>query len=198
MENSTPDILIISGSPRRGGNTDTLCAEVAAGAQGAGANVETVRVHGLDLSPCLGCGGCAKTGTCVVADAMTPLYALLDQVRVLVIASPIYFYALSAQTKIFIDRLQACWSARHLLGRGGAGRPAPGRRGYLVAVAATRGEQLFTGARLCARYAFDALGMAYGGDLLVRGMDARNAVAADTETRARARAFGREMVRVPR
>ena len=187
------DILIVSGSPRRGGNTDTLCAEVAAGAREAGAVVEVVRLHGLGISPCLGCGGCAKTGRCVVDDAMTPFYALLDQVRSLVLASPIYFYAMSAQTKLFIDRLQACWSARHLLGRDANRQPASERRGYLVAVAATQGEKLFTGAQLCARYAFEALGMDYGGELLVRGMDARKAVAADAETQGRARAFGREM-----
>jgi len=184
-------ILIVGGSPRRGGNTDTLCAALAAGAAEGGAETEYIRLHGLDISPCLGCGGCAKTGKCVVKDGMEPLYEAIDAAYGIVIASPIYFYALSAQAKLFIDRLQAFWSRRRL--PGAATTAAPERFGYLVAVAATRGDRLFEGAILCARYAFEAMGARYGGAFVVRGMDRRGAVAASPETMARAGRFGKKV-----
>lgn len=166
-------VLALTGSPRKGGNTETLVAAIMAGAVQAGAVGETVRLADLKISPCIGCGGCQKTGRCVILDDMQGLYDRLDSAQVIIIASPIYFYGLTAQTKLFIDRLQALWSKKQLLLAAKQWSIAPERKGYLVSVAATMGEKVFVGAQLCAQYAFDAMGVRYAGDFLVRGADGR-------------------------
>jgi len=186
-------VLIVCGSPRRGGNTDTLAGAVAQGAESGGAEVVIVRLQGMDISPCLGCGGCDAEGECVVDDAMGPLYEEIAMADRVVIASPIYFYSVSAQTKIFIDRLQALWARKQLLAAAGKWQPDPRKKGYLVAVAATRGRRIFEGAALCARYAFDAMGFSWGGELPVRGMDGRSAVRESAECVDRAVEFGKKI-----
>lgn len=100
------NITILAGSPRKGGNTDLL---VEAFVQGIGTNhkVETIRVSDLNIHPCIGCNACFanKGNQCCQKDDMTGLYKKLAKSDLLVIASPVYFYGLSAQIKTVIDRL---------------------------------------------------------------------------------------------
>ena len=187
-------VVAFIGSPRKKGNTETLIRAVARGVEQAGGKIEIVRLCELDIAPCLGCGGCDKTGKCVVEDDMTGLYDKLLNAGALIIASPVYFYSVSAQTKTFIDRLQAMWARKQLLMAKGEWREDPGRRGYLVSVAATRGEKVFVGAQLCVRYVYDALGFVYAGDLLVRGADSRGEVKKVQKSMAEAEKFGAGMV----
>ncbi len=103
------NIMIILGSPRRAGNSTLLAERVAAGAESGGATVETFYLHGMDISPCRACEAChgaAATG-CVVEDDMQELYPKLRETDALVIASPVYWFTMSAQTKIFLDRCYA-------------------------------------------------------------------------------------------
>lgn len=104
-----PKILIVLGSPRKKGNSATLAARVAGGAKAHGAEVETVYLNGLDIKPCQGCEKCQRPAFegCAIEDGMGPLYAKLKAADTLVMASPIYWFNISAQTKIFIDRLYA-------------------------------------------------------------------------------------------
>jgi multimeric flavodoxin WrbA len=104
-----PKITIILGSPRRSGNSATLAARVAEGAEAKGAEVETVYLNGLDIKPCQGCGKCQEDSLvgCAIQDDMTPLYAKLKESDAVVIASPVYWFNFSAQTKVFLDRLFA-------------------------------------------------------------------------------------------
>lgn len=169
---------------------------VAQGIVGVGGEVEMVRLADLAISPCIGCGGCTKTGRCVIKDDMQSLYDKVDVASAVIIASPVYFYALSAQMKIFIDRLQALWSRKQLLSRKGQWTPDARRKGYLISVAATQGAKLFVGAQLCAEYAFDAIGLGYGRDFLVRGVDKRGEVGALTAKIKEAELFGQALCRV--
>lgn len=187
-------ILALTGSPRRGGNTETLVAAIARGASQVGGQCEIIRLADRVIAPCIGCGGCQKTGRCVILDDMQPLYDKLLTAQAVIIASPIYFYGLSAQTKVFVDRLQALWSRKQLLVAAHAWQVPSRRRGYLVSVAATMGGKVFVGAELCVRYAFDAMGFRYGGDFLVRGVDGRGEMAAMAEKLAEAEGFGRQLV----
>lgn len=168
-----PNILALTGSPRKGGNTETLVAAIMAGAAQMGAECETVRLPDLKIGPCIGCGGCNKTGCCVILDDMQGLYEKLAAAQVICLASPIYFYGLSAQTKLFVDRLQALWSKKQLLMATKQWSTRPEKTGYLISLAATSGSKLFVGAELCAEYAFDAIGARYAGGFLVRGVDRR-------------------------
>ena len=103
-------ILILKGSPRVGSNSSLLADQVAAGARQAGAEVESITLHGLDLRPCDGCDFCKETGACVIKDDMQPLYAKLLAADALVLASPIYWFTYSAQLKTCIDRWYALWN----------------------------------------------------------------------------------------
>lgn len=188
-------VLILEGSPRRGGNTQVLLDAVGRGIVRAGGKVERIRVAELKIAPCIGCGGCDKTGHCVVKDDMTRLYEKIVAARRLILASPVYFYALTAQLKAVVDRGQALWSRKQLQIEQGLWRDDPERKGYLVAVAATKGARVFEGSILTAKYFFDATGFVYAGELLVRGIDRRGEMARAQEELARAEVFGEKCLR---
>lgn len=99
------NILIFSGSPRKGGNTDLLVEAFAKGASQKH-HVEVVSVHDYKVNPCMGCNACFKNkaNACVQNDDMSLIYEKMSQADMLVIASPVYFYGLSAQLKAVIDR----------------------------------------------------------------------------------------------
>ncbi len=99
------NILILSGSPRKGGNTDLLVEAFAKGASQKH-HVEVVSVHDYKVNPCMGCNACfmSKDNICVQKDDMTIIYEKMAYADMLVIASPVYFYGLSAQLKAVIDR----------------------------------------------------------------------------------------------
>ncbi|MCR4852615.1 MAG: flavodoxin family protein [Prevotella sp.] len=99
------NILILSGSPRKGGNTDLLIEAFAKGASQKH-KVEVVSVHDYQVKPCMGCNVCFRNEqhTCVQKDDMVLIYEKMANSDMLVIASPVYFYGLSAQLKAVIDR----------------------------------------------------------------------------------------------
>lgn len=99
------NILILSGSPRKGGNTDLLVEAFVKGAAQKH-HVEIVSVHDYKINPCVGCNACFRNedNICVQKDDMGVVYAKAAVADMLVIASPVYFYGLSAQLKAVIDR----------------------------------------------------------------------------------------------
>jgi len=102
------NILIFCGSPRKGGNSDLLCEQFMAGAQEAGHKVEKIFVQEHKIAPCLGCGYCqSHEGACVQKDGMETMLEKMIKADVLVLASPVYFYSVSAQIKALMDRTVA-------------------------------------------------------------------------------------------
>ena len=102
-------VLIVKGSPREYGNSATLAGQVAADAETAGAEMEIFYLHGMKIQACDACGFCqggADIG-CVIEDDMQLLYPKIREADVLVYASPIYWFTISAQLKLFMDR---CYS----------------------------------------------------------------------------------------
>jgi multimeric flavodoxin WrbA len=99
----TKNILILNGSPREKGNSAVLAARAAAGASEAGAQVESVYLHGLDIRACDACELCAD-GECVIEDDMQPLYPKLAAADAILLASPIYWFTITAQLKLCVDR----------------------------------------------------------------------------------------------
>ncbi len=103
-------VLILSGSPRRGGNSDTLCDQFLKGAQEAGNEVEKIFVAGKKIGYCNACYYCKKhEGKCSIQDDMTEVLQKMLDADVLVLSSPVYFYSISAQLKAVIDRTVARW-----------------------------------------------------------------------------------------
>ena len=102
--------MILSGSPRKGGNSDILCDEFAQGAQEAGNEVEKIRVASNNIHPCSACYYCRDHGgACVYKDDMAAILQKMIDADVLVLASPVYFYSIDAQLKAMIDRTVARW-----------------------------------------------------------------------------------------
>ena len=97
-------ILILSASPRKGGNSDLLCDQFAKGAEEAGHQLEKIRVQEKKIAPCLACYGCRGTGTCVRKDDMAAILDKMVEADVLVLATPVYFYSMDGQLKTLIDR----------------------------------------------------------------------------------------------
>ena len=103
-------VLILSGSPRNGGNSDILCDEFMKGAKEAGNEVEKIRVSAKKIAPCSACYYCSDHGgKCVHNDDMAEILQKMTDADVLVLASPVYFYSISAQLKAVIDRTVARW-----------------------------------------------------------------------------------------
>ena len=102
-------VLILSGSPRKNGNSDLLCDEFMKGAIEAGHQVEKIRVTEKNIGYCRACYGCKDTGVCVIKDDMAEVLQKMINCDVLVLASPVYFYSIDAQLKAVIDRSVARW-----------------------------------------------------------------------------------------
>jgi len=190
---SNMKVLGIMGSPRRQSNTELLLDRALEGARGAGAEVEKVLVSKLKISPCLEIYACRKDGNCAIKDDMQALYDKLLEADHIVFASPIFFYGVTSQAKAVIDRCQALWVRKHVLGMGKEDKRA--RRGVFISVGATRGAKLFEGAVLTVKYFFDAIGVKYSGDLLVRGIDDKGQIKEHPTALEDAFRLGQELVR---
>ena len=188
------DVLVFIGSPRKKGNSEILTNAFVEGVKQAGGTPEIIRLCDLKISPCISCGGCDKTGKCVVEDDMTPLYEKIITVDKIVVSSPIYFYGVTAQTKAFIDRTQALWNRKRLLKKKGEWVEDPERKGFFVSVAATKGARIFEGAILTMKYGYDAMDMVYAGDFLVTGPDKRGDMKKYEQKLAEAREAGRNFL----
>ena len=105
-------VMIAMGSPRKEGNSSILAKQVAAGAMAVGGEVESFYLHDMNIQPCTACEACREETEkdCILDDDMQLLYPKLRQADALVIASPIYFFTVSAQTKLFMDRWYALGS----------------------------------------------------------------------------------------
>lgn len=188
--------LVLLGSPRKKGNSETLAEAVIRGIEADGGTVELIRLAKLDIGPCIGCGNCEKEGRCIFDDDMQTLYRRVDESDCIVIVSPIYFYGVTAQTKLFIDRTQALWSRKYILREAPRRKSSFKRFGVFVSVAATKGKRVFDGADLTARYCFDAMDVNYGGKVVVPGIDHKGAMAKAEKELQRAEEFGRKLVRM--
>jgi NAD(P)H-dependent FMN reductase len=94
----------IVGSPRRGGNTDILLEEALRGGRAAGAAIEKLFLSDLEIAPCLGCNACRQAGACVQKDDMPAVLKKMEQSRVWVFGTPVYWWGATAQFKAFLDR----------------------------------------------------------------------------------------------
>jgi multimeric flavodoxin WrbA len=168
-------VLGIAGSPRRGGNTDLLLAEVVKGAASKGAEVKTIILNDLKIAPCQHCDGCLETGRCKVKDDMQMVYQELERADRIVLASPIQFMGVTAQTKAMIDRCQALWVRKYILKQPPLGDKRE-RKGLFISVGGRKLANLFEPALATVKSWFKVLDIAYAGDLLFPGIDEKGAI----------------------
>lgn len=98
------NVLIISASPRKNGNSDILCDRFAEGAAESGHKVEKIFLAAENIGYCRGCGVCNSTHKCVQKDDMAEILDKMAAADVIVLATPVYFYTMDGQMKTFIDR----------------------------------------------------------------------------------------------
>ena len=105
-KSSKKQVIVILGSPRKKGNSAILAEQISKGVRSAGAKVETIFLQGLKIAPCQSCYACQKHNSkgCAIKDDMQAIYLKLIKAEAWVIASPVYWFTMSAQTKIFMDR----------------------------------------------------------------------------------------------
>lgn len=103
-------VLILLGSPRKGGNSDLLCDEFMRGAVESGHEVEKIRVQEKKVAYCTACYVCRDAGVCAIKDDMADIMQKMIDCDVLVLASPVYFYSIDAQLKAVIDRSVCRWT----------------------------------------------------------------------------------------
>ena len=187
-----PKIVAIYGSPRRKGNTSALLKEAVQGAREAGAEVREFVLRDLRMSPCLEIYQCKNTGRCAIQDDFQTLHDEMLAADGMILASPIFFYTVSAHTKILMDRCQSCWVKKYWIDQTPFGKRPLKRQGLFISVGATRGKRLFDGALLTVRYFFDALDMSLWGTLLYRGLDFESDLLKHPEYLEAARQKGRE------
>ncbi len=169
-------VLGIAGSPRRGGNTDLLLAEVLKGAASRGAEVKTIVLNDLDITPCQHCDACQKKGECRIRDDMRMVYRQLEQADRLVLASPIHFMAVTAQMKAMIDRCQALWARKYVLKMTPLGNRRE-RKGLFVSVGGRKVADMFEPALAVVKALFRVLDITYVGALTYPGIDEKGTIA---------------------
>jgi multimeric flavodoxin WrbA len=168
-------VLGIAGSPRRDGNTALLLAEVMKGAESRGAEVKTIVLNDLDITPCQHCDACFEAGECRIKDDMQMVYKELERADRIVLASPVHFMGVTAQTKAMIDRCQALWARKYILKQPPLGDKRE-RKGLFVSVGGMKLANLFEPALATVKALFKVLDIAYAGDLLFPGIDKKGEI----------------------
>ncbi len=189
----TARIAAVYGSPRRKGNTATLLDEAVRGAETAGAVVDKMVLRDLKISPCLEIYACKKNGECAIRDDFQALRDRLLQAGGIMLASPIFFYAVSGHTKAFMDRFQSLWVKKHWIDDIPLSARADTRKGLFIGVGATTGKKLFDGALLSVRYFFNVLDASLDQALTYRGLDFEGDAAKHPAYLQEAYAAGRRM-----
>jgi len=186
--------LGIFGSPRKGGNTDILLEEALKGAEKEGAEAERLRITDFTITPCKECHGCDQTGNCVILDDMQKIYPKLLEADIIILASPIFFYGVTAWAKALIDRSQAFWARKYLLKDPSSGKEGKKRKGFFISVGATKGERVFEGAILSVKYFFDVLNAEYVGELVFKEVEGKGDILKHPEALQQAFEAGRRLV----
>jgi len=188
-------VVAIYGSPRRKGNTALLLQEAVRGAREAGAEVEEVVLRDLKMSPCLELYECKNSGRCAIQDDFQKVYESILTSQAVMLASPIFFYSVSAHTKILMDRCQSLWVKKHWLKEATSEQGPSGRKGLFISVGATKGKKLFDGTLLTVRYYFEAIDCELWKSLLYRELDFEGDVLEHREYLEEAHQAGTDLIR---
>jgi multimeric flavodoxin WrbA len=188
-------IVALYGSPRRQGNTARLLEAAVAGAREGGAEVREVVLRDLKIGPCLEIYACERggEGRCVIRDDFYQVAEILLESRAIMLASPIFFYAVSAHVKALMYRCQSLWVKKYWIEKKPLGRFDNFKPGLFLSVGATRGRNLFAGAELSVKYFFDTFDTRLWRTLAYRGLDRADEILQHPEYLDEARQAGVEL-----
>lgn len=180
---------IILSSPRKGANSSVLALAMGAGIEDAGGDITVVDLSGLDIKPCLGCEACQRNGgKCVQTDGMQTVYPKVTAADILVLATPVYWFNVSGQLKVFLDR---CFA----VALGGEGSFA--KKTMAVALAFGDTDPFSSGGVNAIRSIQDICrysGAVWGGCIYGSAME-RDVFSRDQELLERAKTLGKSLVR---
>jgi arsenate reductase len=163
-------VLGFQGSPRKKGNTAFLLTNFMQAIEKLGAQTRMIEVTQKNIIPCKEYVVCEKKGYCPIDDDVkTEIYPLIRQAEVVVLASPIFFFNMTAQLKAVVDRCQLFWARKYKLKIADPAKKT--KRGFLLSVGASKGKSLFEGLQLTAKYFFDAIDARYEGSLTYREIE---------------------------
>ncbi len=168
------NILGISTSPRRNGNSDLLLKKTLEGAESAGGTVEYLNLNDYKINPCIECNSCYKTGRCIAKDDYHQVLEKLLRTDRLIFATPVFFMSVCAQAKALIDRGQCLWVEKHILKKE---KPHHDRRAMIIAVGGSRSTKQYECIRWTFKTYFDCLRMTYVSGLFVGKIDEFGAIA---------------------
>ncbi|SHN84487.1 flavodoxin family protein [Desulfitobacterium chlororespirans] len=167
-----PHILGIAGSPRRNGNTDRLLKAAMNALAETGYSTEIINIRDLQYSPCLGCNACSKTGRCVQKDDIQYLQERLVAADRIIVAAPVFFMGINAQTKAVIDRMQTFWALKYVFKQPVItdSERLP-RYGLFLSTAGTQFPDVFACAERAVKNLYHVLDIKYYGSCTYKGID---------------------------
>ncbi|MFH1259787.1 MAG: flavodoxin family protein [Elusimicrobiota bacterium] len=168
--NIGPKVLGVLGSPRRGGICELILDEALRGAKESGGLIEKIVLNEMKIAPCQECGGCDQTGRCIVQDDFQLIYQKLKNFNLFILASPLFFFGVSAQTKLLIDRCQCCWMGKYVLKQPVAEK-SERRRGFFIGARGGKGKAGFHSAIKTVKAFFAVNNIIYDGEALFSQTD---------------------------
>ncbi len=163
-------VIGINGSPRKG-NSFQLLEEFLKGANDKGFETRLIDACKVNISPCQECGYCSKEGLCRIDDDMTEIRNLLENAKYVAVCSPVFFFGISAQLKILIDRCQPLWVKKYILKNCAKKND---RKGFFFSTGGFHKEITFKGGELTIKAFFDSLNIDYADKIFVPSMEYKN------------------------
>ena len=167
------NVLGINGSPRIGGNTDILLDRVLEGAARQGGNTEKVILNDLKFCPCQECEDITGDSVCVIDDDWHEVYKRIENADAIILASPIFFGSISAQSKMMIDRFQCVWRAKYILKKDIFNRR---KKGGFISVQASTRKDFFDNAKSIVKNLFAVINVDYKEELFCPGIEEKAAI----------------------
>jgi multimeric flavodoxin WrbA len=187
-------VIAFLGSPRENGNTELLLREAIRGVEESGLKVGVFHLNKMNIMPCQNCGGCEETGCCIYDDDMTQVYEAIRNADRVILASPIFFFNVSAQSKIMIDRCQAFWCEKYLLKKT-IPEGQYGRKGLLLLVGGMKKEIGVQCAEATAKAFFRTISVPDHQTLAYIGIDEKGAILKHPSALQEAQKAGQQLVK---